>query len=199
MSPQRGVKASQLDYEDHRLGLFNGEASLVSGRYITGLDGGSSSEFTNGTIGRLWASPLPVSRALTIDRLAVDVTTLQAASLNRLGLYASTADGLPGALLVDGGTVDTSTTGLKEVTVDVAVNPGLYWGAWEYDVASVGLRGRPENGSMSLGHPTPGNQPYGILFVAHTFGALPDPFGTPGSYFSNSTVKGNVVYARVAL
>ncbi len=198
MSPQRGMRADQLDHA-HRFGLFSGEPSLISGRYFLGLNGiPGTSAFTNSNTDRLWASAFTVPRAMSIDRLAIEVTTLQAASLMRLGLYTSKANTEPGDLIVDGGTVDTSTTGVKEATVDVALQPGLYWTVWEQDTASIGLRARgASSGGASLGWSTPGNQPQAILYVTHTFGALPDPFGAPTGYFAASTVASNAVWARV--
>ena len=198
MSPQRGIRVDQLDHA-HRFGVFAGEASLIPGRYFLGLNAvPGTSPFTNGNTDRLWGAAFQVPRAMSIDRLAIEVTTLQAASLMRLGLYNSKANGEPGDLLVDGGTVDTSTTGVKEATVDVALAPGLYWTVWEQDTASIGLRARgASNGGASLGWTTPGSQPHGVLYVTHTFGALPDPFGAPTAYFATSTVASNAVWARI--
>ena len=195
----RGIKISQLS-RDHWSGLATAEVLLRTGDFFLGIvSGDGNQEHTNATLSRLWASSFIVPRGVKIDRLAVNVTTLQAASLVRMGLYESQADGTPGALIVDGGTVDSSTTGAKTVTVDVTLKPGLYWCAWEYDVASVGLRGRNAASALSLAWTsTLGTEPNGILFVTHTFGALPDPFGTPSTYFSAQVVRGNVVFMRVA-
>ncbi len=194
----RGIKASQLIHE-HRLGLFRGDVSLKTGDYFLGIStGDGNQEHTSGNLSRTWASPMVVPRKLKIDRLAVNVTTLQAASLTRLGLYRAQADGTPGVLVVDGGTVDSSTTGVKTVTVDESLSPGLYWCAWEYNVASVGLRGRNSGSALALGFSSSlGNFSLGIVYVTHTFGALPDPFGTVTAYDSANTVRGNAVYLRV--
>ena len=195
--PRRGIRVDQLDHA-HRYAVFAGEGSLISGRYFIGSNTApGSNEFSNGNLSRLWAAPFQVPRAMSIDRLAVEVMTLQAASTCRLGLYRANANGEPGVLVVDGGTVDTSTTGAKEATVDVALQPGLYWTAWEFDVANVGLRGRGTGSALSLGWSSPGNQPEVILYVSHTFGALPDPFGTPTSYFPATTLSSDCVWARV--
>ncbi len=193
----RGIKASQLIHD--RRGLSTGEVSLRTGDFFLGINnGGANQEHANATLSRLWASPFCVQRALKIDRLGVNVTTLQAASLVRVGLYRSQADGTPGVLIVDGGTVDSSTTGVKTVTVDEFLKPGLYWSAWEYDVASVGLRGRSTAAALSLGWDSNlSNESFGIIFVTHTFGALPDPYGGSLNYISATLVRGNVVFMRV--
>lgn len=66
------------------------------------------------------------ARSCTIDRLAVVVTSGGGTgSVTRLGIRAWDAStALPGTLLVDGGTVASTTTGAKEVTVSYAVTAG---------------------------------------------------------------------------
>lgn len=64
---------------------------------------------------------------ITIDRIAVEVTTAVAGATPRLGIYGSTSEGLPGSLIADFGTVDGSTTGVKELTVSQALPAGRIW------------------------------------------------------------------------
>lgn len=93
--------------------------SPYSGAVSTGLK-------TQATV---YYSPLLVPNACTINQIAMVVVSAggSVGSVYRLGLYASDADGEPGALVVDGGTVDTTTTGTKTATISQAVTPGLYW------------------------------------------------------------------------
>lgn len=65
----------------------------------------------------------------TYDRLGVEVTVVgTAGALYRMGIYADTGDVFPGALVVDGGTVDvTPSTGVKQVTINTTIAAGLYW------------------------------------------------------------------------
>ena len=79
------------------------------------------------TASRLCYLPVEFGAPLTIDRLGVSITTAGAGSTVRLGIYASAANGYPGALLLDAGTIDSSTTGLKEITMSLAVRAGRYW------------------------------------------------------------------------
>ena len=58
-----------------------------------------------------------------------EVTTTGTATLLRLGLYAADADWQPGALIVDGGTVDATGTGNKSASVNVVLQPGNYLAA----------------------------------------------------------------------
>lgn len=64
-----------------------------------------------------------------LDRLAQQHTgAATTGEVARLGLYADNGRGAPGALIVDGGTIDLSTaTGIKTVTVAQSVRHGLYW------------------------------------------------------------------------
>ena len=76
------------------------------------------------------AVPWPVAERIVIDRLFVDISTAgNAGSLVRLGVYSDDGTGEPGALLVNAGTIDASTTGVKEITLasPFTLEPGLYW------------------------------------------------------------------------
>jgi hypothetical protein len=107
-----------------RIGAY-GEP-MASGQYYLSMVG---SGLTNQgmTLNRLYAMPFFVGRACVLDRLAQRVTVAGASSNTiRLGLY-SDDNGKPGALLVDAGTADATTTGVKALTVSVAIAQGLYW------------------------------------------------------------------------
>lgn len=60
-------------------------------------------------------------------RIGVNCTTLAAASVARLGirLDAGLSYAYPGTLLLDAGTVATTGTGWKEITIDQTLYPGL--------------------------------------------------------------------------
>jgi len=78
-------------------------------------------------LGTLQATPLIISRACTIDRIAVNVTTLVAGGKITIGLYTNTANDMyPDARLAYG-EVLTDTAGVKEVVVSLNLEPGLYW------------------------------------------------------------------------
>lgn len=81
------------------------------------------------TADTLYLLQVDVVRRVTIDRLAVEVTTLHA-SLARLGIYPEGATpGSPAGatLLQDGGTFSVGTTGVKESTVALTLQPGRYF------------------------------------------------------------------------
>lgn len=66
----------------------------------------------------------------TLDRIGVAVTTAAGAGgggVVRLGIYSDDGTGRPGTLILDAGTVDATTTGVKEITISQAVTRGVYW------------------------------------------------------------------------
>lgn len=76
---------------------------------------------------RLCYTPIESNLALVLDRIGVFISTLAAASVVRLGVYASRSDGYPGARILDAGTIDASTGGYKEITINQATGAGRFW------------------------------------------------------------------------
>jgi len=69
-----------------------------------------------------------VPEAKAIDRIGVNVTVAgTAAAVGRLSIYAEGADGLPGALLLDAGTVLIDTATGREATVAYTLPAGVVW------------------------------------------------------------------------
>jgi len=94
------------------------------------------------TQNRVYCFPLFIQESVTIDRLGVECTTLSASTTWRIGLYNSDSNGLPTTVLLDAGTVDTSTTGLKSITVSQTLAAGLYFiaGVWQGGTVSPTMR-----------------------------------------------------------
>jgi hypothetical protein len=90
---------------------------------------------------------------------------------------------MPGALVVDAGEESVAAVGIYPVTIAQVLPPGRYWLAVVSE-ATPGLHAfyhyygfmfmgvKDESPSMSSA------APQGV-YVAHAYGALPDPFGTP--------------------
>lgn len=70
--------------------------------------------------------PFYVGYDRTAGAVAVYVNTPTASSNVRLGIYEND-NGKPGALLIDGGSVSTSTTGNKPAVMSQALPAGWYW------------------------------------------------------------------------
>lgn len=154
---------------------------------------------TSGTTGFLLALPLITGRGGAIDRVSFGVTTGGGAgSVGRIGLYEcpDLTTLYPGKLLADSGSLDTTTTGLKEATVSLTLRPdSLYWIALTFGTAA------PTINTASIGYSILGYTfSSGIAVNAATwllnpfaFGALPDPF-TPGAGKSTTNWAGWVRY-----
>jgi len=90
----------------------------------------------------LYFHTITVSKGVTCDQIACEVTTAQAANF-RIGLYACDLDGQPsGAPLMDSGSISAAATGVKTYTPAAAVvlGPGNYLTAFVTDGSTLQLR-----------------------------------------------------------
>jgi len=118
--------------------------------------------------------PILVSgAALTIDRIAISVQTAVAGSFVRVALYNADSDWQPTTLVVDGGALDTSTTGDKAATVSATLAPGRYLIAMNATVGTPTLRGF-RGGFRLIGyHATLSSQSFWSITASQTYGAFP--------------------------
>jgi len=137
------------------------------------------------TANRLYAFPFLTPKGITLDRIAFNVTTLLAGKA-RAGIYLDAGTMRPGSLLVDGGEMDTGTTGAKVATINQELaGSGLYWLAF---LANVAITVR----AFSVGGLIPilgcsnalGTAPYFGMYMAQTYGALPSTFSTSPTMIS---------------
>lgn len=137
-----------------------------------------------------WAPP----HKSTIDRIRFEVTT-GSANNARVGLYQNVADEdshYPGALLADSGNISTTPAAIKTYDTSVELTPNrLYWLAL-VNSASVTYRLLQAAGVtpiLGIAAALAGtNNLYNTgIQVAHTFGALPDPFTAAGTYDAGTT------------
>ena len=90
--------------------------------------GGAATGVLAGAAGRIDLFPFIPRDDITVDRLSVNVTTLIAAALGKIVLYATDATGRPATLILETGDLDFSTVGLKEATVAQTLRRGItYW------------------------------------------------------------------------
>lgn len=90
--------------------------------------GGAATGVLAGAAGRIDLFPFIPRDDITADRLSVNVTTLIAAALGKIVLYAADATGRPASLILETGDLDFSTIGLKEATVAQTLRRGItYW------------------------------------------------------------------------
>lgn len=129
---------------------------------------------------RLYLAPLFLPLAATFDRIGVRVESAGTGTL-RLGIYAAAAaDGSPGALLLDAGTVSVAS-GFADtlITISHALSAGVCWLAAQFEVSAAptvigATGGSPRSWSSSDAVHTGLNNG---LFKANT-GALPGTAGT---------------------
>lgn len=158
-----------------------------AGRLYTNLRAAPTTTVTL-TADTLYGIPFDVHGDQPVDRLGVEVTTADAGSQIRLGLYREslTTRGEPGTLLEDLGTISSATTGMKLLAVSPTrrLQPGRYFCALIASSAVVAFRAHAA-GAAELGWPggTSDLQAASLEAVWRGTGggndeatALPDPF-----------------------
>lgn len=81
-----------------------------------------------GTDQKATAMSITLNRPVVLTALACEVLTAGGSgSVTRLAIIGDNGGGYPNWLVWDGGTVSTTSTGKKEVTGRVFLNPGVYW------------------------------------------------------------------------
>jgi hypothetical protein len=158
---------------------FDFARALETGKYMRPmLASGDMTASMALTAGRLYTVMWPLARGVRCDRFAVYVNDAAAGKVCRLGLYRDNGSYYPGALLLDGGEVDVSTTGTKEVEVSIELDAGMYWIAClsdgapgvRYTYQGLGLKGSSSVPRFS----------YAGYRKDIGYGALPDPFPAGG-------------------
>lgn len=121
------------------------------------------------TLNALFFVPFACDAPQAIDRIGLEISTLGASSVVRLGVY-SDVGGVPSALLLDAGTIDASTTGWKEINISLTFS-GLVWPCAVAQVAGCTAQGFS-----------------GILpTVGYNFGAAA---GLPADHYSQTGITG---------
>lgn len=127
----------------------------------------------------LYAAPFYVPRALSLDRIAVQITA-QAGENIRFGIYSNGTNLYPGALVLDSGEVTLSDTQVEAVTISESKLKGIYWGVILSD-GTPSLRGLIRTFNPLGFSPTDWNS-FGMAWVvSQTYGALPATFTAGGS------------------
>lgn len=136
----------------------------------SGQSYGSQGRVTAGggtaTANRLYAYPFHVPANLTTASLK---GTTSATGNMRVGIYSDNA-GLPGALVIESASTACASPTTTVTLSQALTGPALYWIAVVCDntptVTYISTNSLFANG-------------IGYLYKAHTYGALPNPYGTP--------------------
>jgi len=148
----------------------------------------------------LRATPFHVAVQTNFDQIAAEVTGVIAASTVRLGVYADDGRGLPGALLLDAGTINGNSATVQAIAINLNLSPGRYW------LCAVSQGGAPTMRTNLSGSPPIG---YGMpLSSGATFNpsAQPPAWGMAGQagalpavfVASNATPLAPIVGLRIA-
>lgn len=147
---------------------------------------------TTSGVNALRAMEFPVTKTMTLDTIQAEVTTLVGGSNFRLGVYADNGNCYPGVLLLDTGNLSGAANAVVPFAISpgLVLTPGLYWLVIVSD-ASITFRAIPpssgasarlgRNSSMGLTWRSP------FFSVAHTYGALPNPFTSGGTVNATSS------------
>lgn len=117
----------------------------TTGRYFQLADGYYGPSIATFPINAVYYCYFTVEEDQTFDRVACNVATAQASTTIRMGFYED-GGGYPTDLITDFGTVDSSTTGTKEITISEALSAGAYWRAY----VSQGGTTQPTVRSLSM-------------------------------------------------
>lgn len=129
------------------------------------------------TADRMYFRPFLVISSATFTRLVLEVT-VGAGSLGRMGIYEF-ANGVPGALILDAGTFDSSGAAVLEATISWAAKPGIYAAVAVFDnTPTVRAAGQVHYDILSHNSSPWANADETGGYRTFTFAALPDPFGS---------------------
>lgn len=187
------IEAHQAELDAHTRNIYS---ELRTGQYFVPFPVRGSTLAHTLYANEAEASPFPVPRDLTIDRLAVKVTTTDPGKKVRIGIYNNGTNLYPGSLLLDAGEVDAGTLGVKTIIVDQTLTKGLYWFALASD-------GTPK--LRVLSHPfspigldaADFGKVYESWYKTVTYGTLPDPFPSGGGKYKTTNMCSHLVFARL--
>jgi hypothetical protein len=147
---------------------INGMKKIASTIYIcpAGVSQGSQSTGAN----KLWVAPVFVGKGGTATKIGIRVNVAGTGAV-RLGIY-NNANARPSTLVLDAGTVDPGTTGVKEITISQSVSDNSwYWLALVSDV-TFSFNSWADNAAFVIGQHAD-NATYGALNRSFTYAALP--------------------------
>ena len=159
---------------------------------------GSVLSATTYAINRLQATPFYLNQNITIDRIGAECITAAASTTFRLGIYSSDSNGLPSSLVLDAGTIDTSTIGAKTITISQALSAGLYYLVGVQQGGSTNATMRAYGNTSGISNPVAAtsmatNAYYCQYTMESVSGALPSTY-TPAA----STVSPLRIQIRIA-
>lgn len=175
LATQQSIKA----YVDNNAGGGLPNGGYANNRYYAGVFEYASSMTT--TANTLYCLPFPPAEDVTFNRVYLEANAASISGNFRLGLYEM-ADGVPTNLIADYGVISLSSQiGVFEITISQALSAGTCYGLAMVTDSAVSITGgiMPDWGEAYFIGQAAAGSPRGYYTVSHTYGALPDPFGTP--------------------
>lgn len=140
---------------------------------------------------RIYYTPILIDGI--VDRIGIDVTVGVAGSC-RLGIYRGNRDGMPGALLVDAGTVSTAAVATVEASFTAMSLRGTVWlAAWFNAAPTVRCFSNTNGSGGVIGNDAMDGVPDRGLIVTSTFGTYANPATAPTGF---SGTGGPAVFLR---
>lgn len=138
------------------------EPGAATGGYVSAALNATALSTIAAAANRIDFYPYRPSRDIAIDELALEVTTLVAASQARVGIYSSTVAGLPDALLTgQGSLLDCASTGAKASAVGpITLTAGTLYYIAVHSSAAQTYRGLAVAALLPLGHTATGTAVY---------------------------------------
>jgi len=175
----RIVRQSSYD-----ISAYRAKGSTLN-RYFSSPSTGTALTTATNVVNTLYAMPLVIAKTMTIDQMAINITSAGAGSNVRCGIYADNGNMYPGALVVDAGANSTATPGVKTYTTNLPVIllPGLYWLACVCDGIAPISRGFAVASMIPiLGSDSGLGTAHGFGWsVAFTYATLPATFTAAGT------------------
>ena len=157
---------------------------------------GTTISTTLPALNTLWALPLVVPKTTKFDTITFRITTVASAGgVARAGIYRDNGNTYPGVLIFDTGSIAVDAGAAKATTITSGLQvfqPGMYWLAWECGTAAPQMRVLQTINMWMLGFDSAlgtANPGYGYS-VAHTFGALPDPYTAGATVLTTTPAVG---------
>lgn len=148
-------------------------------------------------VDRIEAIPFIPAKDMTIDLVGLEVTTLVAGGLFKLGIYDNTGTFTPGSLLAGTTDLSSATTGYREQTITpLVLAAGVpVWLAVHTNLGSMVFRGAPIAACIAFGAPGAGGTARNTLYRG---GAAPFAAGLP-AVFPSPVAQGGVVIPAIRL
>lgn len=179
----------------------------ICGGTIGVLQYATATSTTLPAINTLYAVPILIENTTKFDVITFRIGTVSTAGVARMGIYRDDGNMYPGTLLFDTGSLDTTVTGgaaPRSVSVTISntapsnqvFSPGVYWLTWECGVDAPQIKvisAIANTFSFGFDRNVSNGNPYFCYTVAHTFGALPDPFTAGGAQMTTTPTATNPV------